>query len=113
MNLTDYQTPKETHAALNELGFAEEFRYDDQCLYRVGTDDRYGPGQLTIREYHRFGTTHSTKGADQPEITLVFAIVTNDGCRGRLTLRYQHQPSEEILTFIDAVPVRLGKEKNR
>jgi hypothetical protein len=69
--------------ALNRRGFVAEFIVERDGVRVSGTDRRYRPEELRIRDYYRFEGT-----SDPDDMSVIYAVEARDGTRGTLTDAY-------------------------
>jgi hypothetical protein len=76
----DHSREAKGMAALHRRGFTTEFVVEDGRLRVAGTDTRFDPEDLVIRDYYRFEGT-----SDPDDMSVIYAIEARDGTRGTLT----------------------------
>jgi hypothetical protein len=87
-------------AALNRRGFAAEFVASAEALRVAGTDRRFRPEDVCIRDYYRFEGT-----SDPDDMSVIYALEARDGTRGTLTDAYGSYADPTIGAVVDRMRV--------
>ena len=77
--LTREETLRRVVDELGRRGYTEHFRAVEGGLEALGSGQRFGPEELTIRGYYRFEGT-----SDPDDMAITYAIETRSGVRGVL-----------------------------
>ena len=82
-------------AKMIETGYTDDFKATDEGLISLRTDKLYSPQEVMIKNYYRF------EGASDPDdMSILYAIETNDGVKGTLVDAYGPYASPEVNKFI-------------
>ena len=85
-------------AKMIATGFTDDFKATDDGLKSLRTDKVYSPEEVIIVNFYRF------EGASDPDdMSILYAIETNDGVKGTLVDAYGPYASPEVNQFILAV----------
>ena len=87
----DYKTLSGVMNKLSSEGFTENFRAEEDYIRALYAKKNYNPEELEIVEVFRF--EGMTNPADQSEL---FAIETNDGLKGTLSMNYGTDQSQNV-----------------
>ena len=94
----DLKTLQACMAKMIETGFTDDFKATDEGLKSLRTDKVYSPDEVKIANYYRF------EGVSDPDdMSILYAIETNDGLKGTLVDAYGAYASPEVNEFILAV----------
>lgn len=78
-----YNTLSEAVNGLSERGYTLDFNLDNDKINCRSEKKSYAPDEFEIDEFHRF------EGMTNPDdMSIVYAISTNDGSKGTLTYAY-------------------------
>jgi hypothetical protein len=88
---------------LGRRGYAEHFRAIDGGVLALGSGQRFGSKDLTIRGYYRFEGT-----SDPDDMAIVYAIETGSGVRGILVDAFGVYADPTTGAALRGVPI-LGK----
>lgn len=100
MNFTVYRTLSEATNKLRQKGFKFNFSMEGDRLKCVENGKLYEAKDLKIVEYHRF------EGASSPgDMSIVFAVVCEDGTKGSIVSSYGAYGNTKLLTFMDKVKI--------
>lgn len=98
---------KSLNACLSKMisnGYTDDFKATDEGLKSLRTDKVYKPEEVTIVNFFRF------EGSSDPDdMSILYAIETNDGLKGTLVDAYGTYASPEVNEFILAVE-RINKK---
>ena len=97
------QTLRRVVDELARRGYTEHFRGVDGGLGALGSGQRFGPEDLTIRGYHRFEGT-----SDPDDMAIAYAIETRSGVRGILVDAFGVYADPTTAAALKNVPI-LGK----
>jgi hypothetical protein len=101
--LTREEPLKRVVDELGRCGYTEHFRAVDGGLQALGSGERFGPKDLTIRGYYRF------EGVSDPDdMAIVYAIETRSGVRGVLVDAFGVYADPATSDVLKQVPI-LGK----
>jgi hypothetical protein len=101
--LTREEPLKRVVDELGRRGYTEHFRAVDGGLQALGSGERFGPKDLTIRGYYRF------EGVSDPDdMAIVYAIETRSGVRGILVDAFGVYADPATSDVLKQVPI-LGK----
>jgi hypothetical protein len=82
-------------AKMIETGYTDDFKATDEGLISLRTDKLYSPQEVMIKNFYRF------EGASDPDdMSILYAIETNDGVKGTLVDAYGPYASPEVNKFI-------------
>ena len=82
-------------AKMIETGYTDDFKATDEGLISLRTDKLYSPKEVIIKNFYRF------EGASDPDdMSILYAIETNDGVKGTLVDAYGPYASPEVNQFI-------------
>jgi hypothetical protein len=97
--LNRMKTIKESIDSMKQDGFTEDFMVtEDNHLKCYCSDKAYSPEDVSIRNFHRF------EGVSDPaDMSILYAIETNDGIRGTLTDAYGTYSDDKVSAFIKEV----------
>jgi|KBSSwiStaDraftv2_1062776.scaffolds.fasta_scaffold1241981_1 hypothetical protein len=85
-------------AKMISTGFTDDFKALDEGLKSLRTNKVYAPEEVKIVNFYRF------EGASDPDdMSILYAIETNDGLKGTLVDAYGPYASPEVNQFILAV----------
>ena len=91
----DLKTLQACMAKMMETGFTDDFKATDEGLKSLRTDKVYAPNEVKIVNYYRF------EGVSDPDdMSILYAIETNDGLKGTLVDAYGPYASPEVNQFI-------------
>lgn len=98
-NIPDLKTLQACLAKMLSLGYTEDFKAEDGSLLRALRSDKvYAPHEVSIVNFFRF------EGSSNPDdMSILYAIETNDGTKGTLVDAYGTYASPEVNEFILAV----------
>jgi hypothetical protein len=92
---------------LKKDGFDSDFRVTEGRLCKIGNDKTYGPEEVTIVDFYRF------EGESDPDdMSILYAIETNDGSRGTISNSYGTYADANVDTFLKQVE-DLGKNLDK
>jgi hypothetical protein len=78
-----------------EMGYTDDFKATDEGLKSLRTDKVYAPTEVNIVDFYRF------EGASDPDdMSILYAIETNDGLKGTLVDAYGPYASPEVNQFV-------------
>jgi len=80
---------------LEEKGFTTNFKVEDDVLKAVGSDKTYQSDQVKIVNFFRFEGT-----SDPSDMTILYAIETNDGVKGTLVDAFGTYANPDIDAFL-------------
>src|SRR5688500_2537235 len=97
--LNRMKTVKESIDSMKQDGFTEDFMVTEDCHLKCYCNDKtYSPEEVSIRNFHRF------EGVSDPaDMSILYAIETQDGIRGTLTDAYGTYSDEKVSSFIRKV----------
>ena len=82
-------------AKMIETGFRDDFKATDEGLKSLRTDKVYAPDEVRVVNFFRF------EGASDPDdMSILYAIETNDGVKGTLVDAYGPYASQEVNQFM-------------
>ena len=85
-------------AKMISTGFTDDFKATDDGLKSLRTDKIYTPDEVNIVNFYRF------EGSSDPDdMSILYAIETNDGVKGTLVDAYGTYASPEVNQFVLAV----------
>jgi len=87
-------------AALGRRGFRTSFLVDGDHLRVAGTDCRYRPEEVSIRDCYRFEGT-----SDPDDMSVVYALETHDGVRGMLIDTFGANADPAVSAVLDRMRV--------
>ncbi|HUQ65921.1 MAG TPA: hypothetical protein VM101_07190 [Flavitalea sp.] len=91
----DLKTLQACLAKMMETGFTEDFKATDEGLQSLKTDKIYTPAEVSIVNFYRF------EGPSNPDdMSILYAIETNDGIKGTLVDAYGTYASPEVNQFV-------------
>jgi hypothetical protein len=91
----DLKTLQACLAKMISTGFTDDFKATDDGLVSLRTDKVYTPDQVNIVNFYRF------EGPSSPDdMSILYAIETNDGIKGTLVDAYGTYASPEVNQFI-------------
>ena len=91
----DLKTLQACIAKMIETGYTDDFKATDDGLKSLRTDKVYSPNEVKIANYYRF------EGVSDPDdMSILYAIETNDGLKGTLVDAYGPYASPEVNQFI-------------
>lgn len=94
-NIPDLKSLSACLAKMISLGYTEDFKAEDDGLRALRSDKLYRPDDVTIVNFYRF------EGASNPDdMSIMYAIETNDGTKGTLVDAYGTYASPEVNQFI-------------
>lgn len=97
-NIPDLKSLQACLAKMIAEGFTDDFKATDDGLQSLRTDKVFQPDEVTIVNFFRF------EGASDPDdMSILYAIETNDGIKGTLVDAYGPYASQEVNQFILAV----------
>ena len=96
----DHSREAPATTALKRRGFTAEFIVDSEMLRVAGSNQRFAPEDVTIRDYYRFEGT-----SDPSDMSVIYAIEANDGTRGTLTDAFGTYADPAIGAIIGRIPV--------
>ena len=100
----DLKTLQACLAKMISEGFTEDFKAEDDGLRALRTDKLYQPQEVCVVNYFRF------EGPSNPDdMSIMYAIETNDGTKGTLVDAYGTYASPEVNQFILEVE-RISKK---
>lgn len=86
---------------LNKKGYKAEFTLKPDKIVIKKKDKSYGPDDFEIDEYHRF------EGMTNPsDMSIVYAISTNDGTKGTLTEAYGAYGEKSSAEMVKKMDIR-------
>jgi hypothetical protein len=88
-------------AALERRGFTASFVVDGDVLRLSGTERRYRPEFVSIRDYYRFEGT-----SDPDDMSVVYALETRDGVRGTLVDAFGVKADPAVAAMLDRMQMR-------
>lgn len=97
MKISDYDTLSGAIKRLNEQGFTDDFKAEEDYIIALYSKHKYQPDELTIVRAYRYD------GATNPQDeTEVFAIKANDGIKGTLVMSYsaEHNQNTDLIRKI-------------
>lgn len=101
MKLNSYDNLVQATNAFANRGYTGQFKYVDDRLVHLETDEHYKADHLQIVEYHRF------EGATNPsDMSIIFAIETEDRKKGTLVMAFSADADMGLLSFIDKVKIK-------
>ncbi len=88
-------------ASLNSFylkGYTENYKVDNLGLKALSTEKIYQPDNVKVLDFHRFeGPT------DPADESILYAIETEDGCKGTLVDAYGPYADSKITSFMQRV----------
>jgi hypothetical protein len=107
-NIPDLKSLQACLAKMIADGYTEDFKAEDDGLRALRSDKLYQPQDVTIVNFFRF------EGASNPDdMSIMYVIETNDGCKGTLVDDYGSYASPEVNQFIldvERINKKLVKE---
>ncbi len=97
------ETLKRVLDELSRRGYTEHFKAVDGGLQALGSGERFGSKDLTIRGYYRFEGT-----SDPDDMAIAYAIETKSGVRGILVDAFGVYADPTTGAALKNVPI-LGK----
>lgn len=92
---TDLKTLQACLAKMIATGFTDDFKATDEGLESLRTGKVYSPQEVKIVNFFRF------EGPSNPDdMSILYAIETNDGLKGTLVDAYGTYASQEVNEFI-------------
>jgi hypothetical protein len=108
-NIPDLKSLQACLAKMIADGYTEDFKAEDDGLRALRSDKLYQPQDVTIVNFFRF------EGASNPDdMSIMYVIETNDGCKGTLVDAYGTYASPEVNQFIlevERINKKLVKEE--
>jgi len=101
--LTRVETLRHVLDELGRRGYTEHFQAVDGGLVALGSGERFGSEDLTIRGYYRFEGT-----SDPDDMAITYAIETKSGVRGVLIDAFGVYADPTTGHALKGVPI-LGK----
>lgn len=103
MYLNKFNTLSQAVDSLSERGFKAHFAFRGGAFVDLKSRQEFDSKDLSIVEYHRF------EGMTNPaDTSIVFAIETEDGKKGTLTMNYGANTGLEVFNFMDKVRIKSG-----
>ena len=99
----DHSREAPAMSALKRRGFTAEFIVDAEMLRVAGSNQRFAPEDLRIRDYYRFEGT-----SDPSDMSVIYAIEATDGTRGTLTDAFGAYADAAVGAIIGRIPVQPG-----
>lgn len=96
----DHSREAPAMTALKRRGFTAEFVVDAEMLRVAGSNQRFAPEDVKIRDYYRFEGT-----SDPSDMSVIYAIEANDGTRGTLTDAFGAYADPAVGAIIGRIPV--------
>ena len=94
-SIPDLKTLQACLQKMISLGFTDDFQATDEGLVSLRTDKVYAPADVKIANFFRF------EGPSNPDdMSILYAIETNDGVKGTLVDAYGTYASPEVNEFI-------------
>ena len=94
-SIPDLKTLQACLQKMISLGFTDDFKATDEGLVSLRTDKVYAPADVKIANFFRF------EGPSNPDdMSILYAIETNDGVKGTLVDAYGTYASPEVNEFI-------------
>lgn len=85
-----------------QRGFTASYRVVDGELMDLETEKRFAPSEVTIHKEHRY------EGMTNPDdMSILYAIITSDGCKGTAVVPYGHGITTELAEFM----VEVSRQK--
>ncbi|HMQ63213.1 MAG TPA: hypothetical protein PKE06_21190 [Flavilitoribacter sp.] len=101
MKFYKYDTLVDALASLQQRGYTDNYKFEEDQMHGIETGRQYSADEMTIVEYHRF------EGESNPsDMSIVFAVESNDGRRGTLTSSYGAYADHKMLNFISKVRIK-------
>jgi hypothetical protein len=96
--------------SLEEKGFTDHYKVENDRLRCITSNNEYGPQDIKVVNFYRF------EGISDPDdMSILYAIETNDGCRGTLVDAYGYYADTETGKFMRKVEIHkrdAHKEKD-
>jgi hypothetical protein len=103
-SIPDLKTLQACLQKMISLGFTDDFKATDEGLVSLRTEKVYAPADVKIANFFRF------EGPSDPDdMSILYAIETNDGVKGTLVDAYGTYASPEVNEFILEVE-RISKK---
>lgn len=95
---TDLKTLAECMTLLKKEGYTKDFQITERGLKAMDDDRLYQAEEVKIANFYRFeGET------DPGDMSILYAIETNDGVKGTLSDAYGHYASGKVTEFFEKV----------
>ena len=104
----DHSREAPAMTALKHRGFTAEFIVDAEMLRVAGSNQRFAPEDVTIRDYYRFEGT-----SDPSDMSVIYAIEASDGTRGTLTDAFGAYADPAVGAIIGRIPVETAMPARR
>lgn len=102
--MPDMKTLQACLAKMIAMGFTDDFKATDEGLESLRTGKVFAPSDVQVVNFFRF------EGASNPDdMSILYAIETNDGLKGTLVDAYGTYASPEVNEFILEVE-RINKK---
>lgn len=86
---------------LEEKGFTDHYKVDNGRLCCITTGNEYAPQDVQVVNFYRF------EGISDPDdMSILYAVETNDGCKGTLVDAYGYYADTELGKFMRKVDIR-------
>lgn len=93
--IPDLKTLQACLAKMISIGFTDDFKATDDGLVSLRTEKVYSPSEVNVVNFYRF------EGSSNPDdMSILYAIETNDGVKGTLVDAYGTYASPEVNQFI-------------
>ena len=103
-SIPDLKTLQACLQKMISIGFTDDFQATDEGLVSLRTEKVYAPSDVTVANFFRF------EGSSNPDdMSILYAIETNDGVKGTLVDAYGTYASPEVNEFILEVE-RMNKK---
>lgn len=100
MKFNQYDTLIQAERQLKSKGFKKDFNIAGNTMICRQTEKKYTPDEMRIVEFHRF------EGMSNPaDMSILFAVVCNDGEKGLITSSYGPQIDMKLISFLDKVKI--------
>ncbi len=91
---------------LIQKGYSEDYKVNDAGLAALKTGKVYQPDQVKVVDFYRFEGT-----SDPADESILYAIETNDGCKGTLVDSFGPSSDTEVTVFMQKVE-EISKKNN-
>lgn len=84
--------------SLVEKGYLEDYKAQQSGLRAVQSGKIYKPEDISVVDFHRF-----VGNSDTDEESILYAIETNDGCKGTLVAAFDPKSDTNVASFMQQV----------
>ena len=100
MKFNQYETLIQAKRQLKSKGFKKDFNIAGNTMVCKQTEKKYSPNEMRIIEFHRFDEINNPA-----DMSILFAVVCNDGEKGLITSSYGPQIDIKLSSFLDKVKI--------